>query len=216
ALAKFQTKPLHRRHTHILYHLKPAGRAGVVLVNGSMSSAQNNEGAIRRAMIEADAIDCMVALPPQLFFNIQIPACLWFLAKDKRVGGRDRRGETLFIDARKLGQLETRVNRVFYDDDIAKIANAYHAWRQDGETSEDYVDTPGLCRAVKLEEIQKHDYALTPGRYVGAEEVEDNDEAFADKMQRLTAQLDEQFTESARLEAEIRKNMQRLGFEVKI
>ena len=187
-----------------------------MLVNGSMSSSQNNEGAIRRAMIEADAIDCMVALPPQLFFNTQIRACLWFLAKDKRVGGRDRRGETLFIDARKLGQLETRVNRVFDDDDIAKIANAYHAWQQDGETSEDYVDTPGFCRAVKLEEIQKHDYVLTPGRYLGAEEAEDDDEAFADKMRRLTAQLDEQFTESARLEAEIRKNMQRLGFEVKI
>jgi len=201
---------------HILYHLKPAGRAGVVLANGSMSSSQNNEGAIRRAMIEADAIDCMVALPHQLFFNTQIPACLWFLAKDKRVGGRDRRGETLFIDARKLGQLAPPVNRVFDDDDIAKIANAYHAWRQDGETSGDYVDTPGFCRAVKLEEIQKRDYVLTPGRYVGAEEGEDDDEAFADKMRRLTAQLDEQFTESARLEAEIRKNMQRLGFEVKI
>jgi type I restriction enzyme M protein len=201
---------------HILYHLKPNGRAGVVLANGSMSSSQNNEGAIRRAMIEADVIDCMVALPPQLFFNTQIPACLWFLAKDKRVGGRHRRGETLFIDARKLGRLENRVNRVFDDEDIAKIANAYHAWRQDGETSEDYVNAPGFCRAVKLEEIQKHDYVLTPGRYVGAEEGEDDDEAFADKMRRLTAQLDEQFTESARLEAEIRKNMQRLGFEVKI
>jgi type I restriction enzyme M protein len=106
--------------------------------------------------------------------------------------------------------------KAYDDDDIAKIANAYHAWRQDSETSEDYVDTPGFCRAVKLEEIQKHDYVLTPGRYVGAEEGEDDDEAFADKMRRLTAQLDEQFTESARLEAEIRKNMQRLGFEVKI
>src|SRR5215813_9524423 len=113
AFAKFQTTPLHRRHTYILYHLKPAGRAGVVLVNDSISSSQNNQGAIRRAMIEADAIDCMVALPPQLFFNTQIPACLWFLAKDKRVGGRDRRGETLFIDARKLGRMENRVNRVF-------------------------------------------------------------------------------------------------------
>lgn len=192
----------------------------MVLANGSMSSAQNNEGAIRRAMIEADVIDCMVALPPQLFFNTQIPACLWFLAKDKRAGGRaqscDRRGETLFIDARKLGRLENRVNRVFDDEDIAKIANAYHAWRQDGETSEAYTDVPGFCRAVKLEEIERHDYVLTPGRYVGAEESEDDDEAFAEKMQRLTAQLGEQFAESARLEAEIGKNLAKLGFEVKI
>jgi type I restriction enzyme M protein len=201
---------------HILYHLKPTGRAGVVLANGSMSSSQNNEGTIRRAMIEADVIDCMVALPPQLFFNTQIPACLWFLAKDKRVGGRDRRGETLFIDARKLGRMETRVNRVFDDEDIAKIANTYHAWRQDGETSEAYTDVPGFCRAAKLEEIQRHDYVLTPGRYVGAEESADDDEAFAEKMQQLTAQLGEQFAESARLEAEIGKNLAKLGFEVKI
>jgi type I restriction enzyme M protein len=205
---------------HILYHLKPDGMAGVVLANGSMSSTQNSEGAIRRAMIEADVIDCMVALPPQLFINTQIPACLWFLAKDKRgrQSGewRDRRGETLFIDARKLGRMETRVSRVFDDADIARIANAYHAWRRDGETKETYADIPGFCRAVKLEEIQKHDYVLTPGRYVGAEEAEEDDEAFAEKMRRLTAQLGEQFAESARLEAEIRKNLQRLGFEVKI
>ena len=203
---------------HILYHLKPNGRAGVVLANGSMSSTQNNEGAIRRAMIEADAVDCMVALPSQLFFNTQIPACLWFLARDKRGnkngGGRDRRGETLFIDARKLGRLETRVLRVFDDEDIARIAHAYHAWRQDGETGAAYADVPGFCRAVKLEEIQRHDYVLTPGRYVGAEASEDDDEAFAEKMQRLTAQLGEQFAESARLEAEIRKNLLRIGYEI--
>lgn len=199
---------------HILYHLKPNGMAGVVLANGSMSSTQNSEGSIRRAMIEADVIDAMVALPPQLFINTQIPACLWFLAKDKRKGGRDRRGETLFIDARKLGRMETRVSRVFDDTDVAKIANAYHAWRQDGETSEAYLDVPGFCRAVRLEEIQKHDYVLTPGRYVGAEEVEEDDEAFAEKMQWLTSQLGEQFTESARLEAEIRKNLGRLGYGV--
>ncbi len=203
---------------HILYHLKPNGRAGVVLANGSMSSTQNNEGAIRRAMVEADAVDCMVALPSQLFFNTQIPACLWFLARDKRGnkdgGGRDRRGETLFIDARKLGRLETRVLRVFDDEDIARIAHAYHAWRQDGEIGAAYADVPGFCRAVKLEEIQRHDYVLTPGRYVGAEASADDDEAFAEKMQRLTAQLGEQFAESARLEAEIRKNLLRIGYEI--
>ncbi|MCI0392309.1 MAG: SAM-dependent methyltransferase, partial [Acidobacteria bacterium] len=204
---------------HILYHLKPNGMAGVVLANGSMSSTQNNEGAIRRAMIEADVIDCMVALPPQLFFNTQIPACLWFLAKDKRERQsgewRDRSGETLFIDARKLGRMETRVSRVFDDADIARIANAYHAWRQDGETKEAYADIPGFCRAVNLEEIQKHDYVLTPGRYVGAEESEEDDEAFAEKMRRLTGQLGEQFAESARLEAGIRKNLARLGYEIR-
>ncbi len=201
---------------HILNHLKPNGMAGVVLANGSMSSSQNNEGAIRRGMVEADVIDCMVALPPQLFINTQIPACLWFLAKDKRAHGRDRRGETLFIDARKLGRMETRVSRVFDDADISKIANAYHAWRHDGETNEAYQDVPGFCRAVKLEEIQKHDYVLTPGRYVGAEESEEDDEAFIEKMQRLTTQLGGQFAESARLEAEIRKNLAKIGFEVKI
>ncbi|MFN7931360.1 MAG: class I SAM-dependent DNA methyltransferase [Blastocatellia bacterium] len=199
---------------HILYHLKPNGMAGVVLANGSMSSSQNNEGTIRRAMIQGDVIDAMVALPPQLFFNTQIPACLWFLTKDKRGHGRDRRGETLFIDARKLGRLVDRVNRVFDDADVAKIANAYHAWRQDGETTETYQDVAGFCRTVQREEMQKHDYVLTPGRYVGAEEAEEDSEAFADKMQRLTAQLGEQFVESARLETEIRKNLLRIGYEI--
>lgn len=201
---------------HILHHLKPNGMAGVVLANGSMSSSQNNEGAIRRAMVEADVVDAMIALPPQLFINTQIPACLWFLTKDKRSNGRDRRGETLFIDARKVGRMIDRVNRVFDDADVAKIANAYHAWRQDGETSETYLDVAGFCRAAKLEEIQKHDYVLTPGRYVGAEETEEDGEVFAEKMQRLTGQLGEQFAESARLEAEIRKNLGRLGFTVTI
>lgn len=198
---------------HILYHLKPNGRAGVVLANGSMSSSQNNEGAIRRAMIEADVIDCMVALPPQLFFNTTIPACLWFLAKDKRVGGRDRRGETLFIDARKLGRLETRVNRVFDNEDIARIANAYHAWRQDGETNEAYMDVPGFCRAVRLEEIQRHDHVLTPGRYVGAEDGDDDDEAFVEKMARLVSELNSQFAKSAELEREIGNRLRTLGFQ---
>ena len=197
---------------HILHHLKPNGMAGVVLANGSMSSSQNNEGAIRRAMVEADVVDAMIALPPQLFINTQIPACLWFLTKDKH----NRKGETLFIDARKVGRMIDRVNRVFDDADVAKIANTYHAWRQDGETTETYQDVAGFCRAAKLEEIQKHDYVLTPGRYVGAEEVEEDSEAFAEKMQRLTAQLGEQFAESTRLETEIRANLGRLGFTVTI
>lgn len=199
---------------HILYHLKPNGRAGVVLANGSMSSTQNSEGAIRQNMIEADMVDCMLALPPQLFFNTQIPACIWFLTRDKHSNGRDRRGETLFIDARKLGRLENRVLRLFDDADIEKIANTYHAWRGDGETKETYQDILGFCRAVKLEEIQKQEYVLTPGRYVGAEEIAEDEEAFTEKMQRLTAQLSEQLTESARLEIEIKKNLKRLGYEI--
>jgi type I restriction enzyme M protein len=200
--------------SHILYHLKPSGLAGVVLANGSMSSSQNNEGAIRKEMIECDVVDCMVALPPQLFFNTQIPACLWFLTKDKRVNGRDRRGEILFIDARKLGRMETRVTRVFDDEDIAKIATAYHAWRTDGETRETYQNIPGFVYAARKEEVKAHDYVLTPGRYVGAEETEDDDESFEVKMIQLTERLKEQFRESTRLEQVIQENLESLGYGI--
>jgi len=230
---------------HILWHLKPGGQAGVVLANGSMSSNQNNEGAIRRAMVEADVVEVMVALPPQLFFNTQIPACLWFLTKDKSgsprpqageglgVRARDRRGEVLFIDARKLGTMQTRVLRVFEDEDIKKIAHTVHAWRQDvgwvspqGVTQQaaddvglrcanpTYADIPGFCRAVKLAEIAEHGYVLTPGRYVGAEAAEDDDEAFADKMERLTAMLAEQMEKGQELDAVIRERLGRLGYAV--
>jgi type I restriction enzyme M protein len=200
---------------HILWHLSPRGQAGVVLANGSMSSMQNNEGAIRKAMIEADVVEVMVALPPQLFFNTQIPACLWFLAKDKTKNGRDRRGEVLFIDARKLGRMETRVHRVFDDEEIARIAKTVHLWRQDGEvqTGETYEDVPGFCRSVKLAEIAAHGYVLTPGRYVGAEEAED-DEAFGEKMERLTARLAEQMAKGAELDALIREKLGALGYEI--
>jgi type I restriction enzyme M protein len=229
---------------HILWHLKPGGHAGVVLANGSMSSNQNNEGAIRKAMVEADVVEVMVALPPQLFFNTQIPACLWFLAKDKSGslpsppgrGGegarlRDRRGEFLFIDARKLGTMQSRVLRVFDDEDIEKIANAVHAWRGDadrfspsplagedrgeGEACEgQYRDIPGFCRAVKRAEIAEHGYVLTPGRYVGAEVLDDDDEAFADKMEMLTAKLAEQMEKGQELDAGIRERLGRLGYAV--
>ena len=201
---------------HILWHLNASGQAGVVLANGSMSSNQNNEGVIRKTMVEADVVEVMVALPPQLFFNTQIPACLWFLTKSKTAHGRDRRGEVLFIDARKLGRMETRVNRVFGDEDVAKIAGTVHRWRQDGEAEgqEPYADVPGFCRAVKLAEIAEHGHVLTPGRYVGAEAVDDDDEAFNEKMERLTTLLAEQMTKGAELDAVIREKLGGLGYAV--
>ncbi|SMF96567.1 type I restriction enzyme M protein [Methylomagnum ishizawai] len=199
---------------HILWHLKPDGQAGVVLANGSMSSNQNSEGSIRQAMVEGDVVECMVALPPQLFFNTQIPACLWFLTQDKSAHGRDRRGEVLFIDARKLGRMANRTLRVFDGADIARIAGTVHRWRQDGEVEGEYQDVPGFCRAVKLDEIQEHGFVLTPGRYVGAEEVEDDDEAFAEKMERLTAKLAEQMAKGAELDGVIRGKLAGLGYFV--
>lgn len=208
---------------HIYYHLNSRGRAGIVLANGSMSSSQNNEGAIRRQMIEADMVECMIALPAQLFFNTQIPACLWFLNKDKKAKfltdgraeqGRDTSGEILFIDARKLGRLENRVNRLFDAADIERIAEAYHAWKQTGETDKIYADVLGFCKSANIEEVRSHDCILTPGRYVGAEAVEDNDEVFAEKMARLTGELSTQFEESARLETEIRRNLTSVGFQI--
>jgi len=195
---------------HIFYHLAPGGRAGVVLANGSMSSSQNSEGTIRREMIERDAVECMIALPAQLFFNTQIPACLWFLSKDK---GK-RKGEILFIDARKLGRLENRVNRVFDDEDIQKIAEAFHSWKQDGEVEKEYEDIAGFSKSANLDEVRSHDYILTPGRYVGAEDAEDDDEAFAERMERLTKELASQFDEGSRLEGEIKKNLEGMGFSV--
>jgi type I restriction enzyme M protein len=197
---------------HILWHLKPSGTAGVVLANGSMSSNTNNEGAIRKAMVEGDVVEAMVSLPPQLFFNTPIPACLWFLAKDKSKNGRNRKGEFLFIDARKLGRMETRVNRVFDVGDIDRIASTLHAWRQDGETDATYVDEAGFCRSVKLDDIKEHGYILTPGRYVGSEEVEDNDEAFAEKMATLTAKLAEQMKTGEELDGFIREKLAKLGY----
>jgi type I restriction enzyme M protein len=165
-------------------------------------------------MVEGDVVECMVALPPQLFLNTQIPACLWFLTRDKTAHGRDRRREFLFIDARKLGQMETRVHRIFSEADINLIADAAHRWRQDGEATGDYADVPGFCRSVQLEEIQEHGYVLTPGRYVGAEAVEDDDEAFAEKMDRLTAQLAEQMVRGAELDVVIRQKLGALGYGI--
>ncbi|MGF6243488.1 type I restriction enzyme M protein [Paraburkholderia sp. GAS38] len=193
---------------HMLYHLKANGRAGIVLANGSMSSSQNAEGDIRRAMVDADVVDVMVALPGQLFFNTQIPACLWFLAKQKTT----RQGEVLFIDARKLGSMISRVQAELTDETIERIANTVAMWRGE-EGAGEYTDIPGYCRSVKLAEIAEHGHVLTPGRYVGAEEVEDDDEAFADKMQKLTEKLGEQMAKGAELDQLIRQKLGWVGYD---
>jgi type I restriction enzyme M protein len=189
---------------HILHHLSPNGTAGVVLANGSMSSNQSGEGEIRKAMVEGDVVDCMVALPGQLFYSTQIPACLWFLAKSKKNGGlRDRRGEVLFIDARKLGHLVDRTRREFSDEDVARIADTYHAWRGDSRCGR-VRGHPGLLQSATLEEIRGHGHVLTPGRYVGAEAAEDDDTPFAERFAALQEKLEEQFAEAEELTATIR------------
>ena len=197
---------------HFIHHLAPTGLAGFVLANGSMSSNQSGEGEIRKNIIEADLVDCMVALPGQLFYSTQIPVCLWFIARDKKNKRfRDRRGETLFIDARQLGTMVDRVHRELTAADIRRIADTYHAWRGDKDCRQQYEDIPGFCKAATLEDIRRHNYILTPGRYVGVAPVQEDAEPFAEKMQRLTAQLEEQFAESARLEQIIRANLRDLG-----
>jgi type I restriction enzyme M protein len=197
---------------HIVYHLAPGGVAGFVLANGSMSSTQSGEGEIRKSLIEADLVDCMVALPGQLFYSTQIPACLWFLARDRKSGKfRDRRGHVLFIDARKLGPLVDRIHRELTDEDIARIAKTYHAWRGEKEAGE-YADVPGFCKSVPLEEVRMHGHVLTPGRYVGAAAQEDDGEPFEEKMQRLTARLREQQAEAAKLDTVIASSLRELGY----
>ncbi len=197
---------------HFISHLAPTGLAGFVLANGSMSSNQSGEGEIRKAIIEADLVDCMVALPGQLFYATQIPVCLWFLAKYKKNGRfRDRRGETLFIDARKLGVLKNRVQRELTDLDVERIAGTYHAWRGDKGAGE-YADVAGFCKRATLADIRANNYVLTPGRYVGAEAAVDDGEPFAEKMARLTATLFEQQAEAARLDSLIATNLKELGF----
>ena len=226
---------------HIIHHLAPTGIAGFVLANGSMSSNQSGEGEIRKNIIEADLVDCMIALPGQLFYSTQIPACLWFLTRDKsgktpspRSRGegrgegrlRDRRGQVLFIDARKLGQLVDRTHRELTDEEITRIGNTYHAWRGslksspspsmgegkgEGEVTE-YADIAGFCKSATLDDIRKHGHVLTPGRYVGAEAAEDEGEPFEDKMKRLTATLREHQAEGAKLDAAIAANLKELGY----
>jgi len=198
---------------HIIHHLAPTGTAAFIMANGSMSTDTGGEGDIRRAIIEADLVDCMVALPGQLFYTTQIPVCLWFIARDKKNHKfRDRRGQTLFIDARKMGVLTDRVHRELTDAEVSKIAATYHAWRS-GKGAAAYADIAGFCKSAALDEIRAHNFVLTPGRYVGAAEVADDGEPFAQKMKRLTATLEEQFTESAKLEKAIRANLKGLSYE---
>jgi type I restriction enzyme M protein len=255
---------------HIIHHLAPNGKAGFVLANGSLSSTQSGEGDIRRKIIEADLVECIVALPDKLFYSTPIPACLWFLTRNKRNGGRtDRRGQVLFIDARKMGRMVNRTQRELTDEDIAYIANTYHAWRGDigattggvatggattrvaptmagddatpvgaglvpapstpalsvpapsaptpsmpaPSTPAPYVDIPGFCRSVTIEEIRQHGYILTPGRYVGAEETETEDEPFEETMTRLVLQLRQQHIEARQLDEAIWQNLKELGYD---
>ncbi len=233
---------------HFIHHLAPNGTAGFVLANGSMSSNTSGEGEIRKAIIEADLVDCMVALPGQLFFSTQIPVCLWFLTRNKVGAGldidksksptdrpaptRNRRGETLFIDARKMGTLVDRVHRDLTEEDIAKIADTYHAWSGRGGSAwqarkvdpagvvagkepvptgetRPYADVAGFCKSATLQEIREQGYVLTPGRYVGAAELEEDDEPFEQKMARLTKELEAQFEESDKLEKQIRAQFEK-------
>lgn len=213
---------------HMLYHLAPNGSMGLLLANGSMSSNTSGEGTIRKALIDNDLVECMVALPGQLFTNTQIPACIWFLTKNKNARTaasgrklRNRSGEVLFIDARNLGYMKDRVLRDFTQEDLNKVTATYHAWQtttpviptERSDEGSHYHNIPAFCHSAQLAEIQKHDYVLTPGRYVGAAEVEDDGEGFTNKMTRLTAQLKQQFEESDILEAEIKKNLAGLGYE---
>lgn len=190
---------------HMIHHLAPNGIAGFVLANGSMSSNRSGEGEIRKNIIETDLGDCMIALPGQLFYTTPIPACLWFITRNKKNGRfRDRRGRTLFIDARKMGHLVDHIHRELSDEEISRIAQTYHAWRGE-KGAGGYKDIPGFCKSATIDEIRAHGHVLVPGRYVGAEDVEDDDEFFDEKMKRLIAKLEEQFAESAKLERIIRK-----------
>jgi type I restriction enzyme M protein len=189
---------------HIFWHLAPNGTAGVVLANGSMSSSQSGEDVIRRAMVEADAVDCMVALPGQLFYSTQIPACLWFLARNKNPGAglRDRRGEVLFIDARKLGSMADRTRKEFLDADLETITQVYRAWKGEAEVGA-YEDVSGFCKSAELEDIRGHGHVLTPGRYVGAADIADDEVSFTEKFSELQSRLKVQFSDSDFLSSNI-------------
>ncbi len=192
---------------HFIHHLAPRGVAGFVLANGSMASQTSGEGEIRKNIVEADLVDCIVSLPDKLFFNAAIPACLWFIARNRE----NRKGKTLFVDARNMGTMINRRNRELTDADIQKISYAYHSWK--GSNGGDYKDVPGFCKVATVKEIAEQDYILTPGRYVGSEEIEEDDEAFENKIKRLTVELYSQFEESRKLESEINDNLRKINYE---
>ncbi len=195
---------------HMLHHLAPSGSMALLLANGSMSSNTRGEGDIRKALLEADLVECMVALPAQLFTNTQIPACIWFLTKNKKIRAdfADRSGRVLFIDARNLGYMKDRVLRDFTPEDIAKITGTFQKWKR----GEGYEDEAGFCKSATLEEIAKHDHVLTPGRYVDPMDEEDDGEPFAEKMERLVAEVNGQFVESEKLQSTIKSNLRNLGY----
>ena len=195
---------------HMLWKLRPGGQAGVVLANGSMSSNTGGEGQIREAMVRGDVVEVMVALPGQLFLNTQIPVCLWFLTNDKTMNGRDRRGETLFIDARQMGTMETRVLKVFTNEDIAKIQETVQSWK----TGEGYEDVAGFCESASLEEIEKNGYVLTPGRYVGAQTSSDDEYEFDEKVGLLGRRLAHLQSEGEATDLKIKKNLAFLGIDI--
>lgn len=197
---------------HFIHHLSSTGIAGFVMANSSMSTNTSSEGEIRKNIIEADLVDCMIALPSQLFYTTQIPVCLWFVARNKKHGkSRNCSGHTLFIDARKFGTLVDRTHRDFSEEEVDKVAAAYHAWRGKKGVGK-YKDVPGFCKSASIDEIKEHDYVLTPGRYVGAAEIEDDGVPFEEKMAELSATLHAQFAEADKFEAIIKKNLEILGY----
>ena len=207
---------------HALYHMSNKGQCGMVMPNGTLTTTSGGEDAIRQKMVEGDVVECIVALPSQLFLNTPIPCCIWFLAKDKTRNGRDRTGEVLFIDARKLGYMVSRTNRTLSEEDIQKIAQTVHLWREDddrlpvpeGEEAPVYEDIPGFCKSAFLEEIQGHGYILSPGRYAGSEEVEDNDEVFKEKLDEIVGELKGLFGRSEALRTEVKKGLTGLGYDL--
>lgn len=211
---------------HFASKLNPSGAAGIVLANGSMSSDTSTEGKIRKQMIEADVVDCMVSLPSQLFYNTQIPACLWFLARNKTDGKfRNRSNEVLFIDTREMGTMISRRQKELTDDHIQTIADTYHNWRAQSTVKTDkspkvqvkrsqYRDVPGFCKSVTIEVIQKNNYILTPGRYIGFKEADEDGEAYEEKMQKLSATLKDQMHKAAALDKAIKKNLSKIGYRI--
>jgi type I restriction enzyme M protein len=207
---------------HAISKLSAKGQAGIVMPNGTLTTTQGGEDAIRKAIIEADLVECIIALPNQLFLNTTIPCCLWFLSKDKTKNGRDRRGETLFIDARKLGYMATRVNRDFTEEDVQRIAQTVHLWREDedrlpvpdGQTAPTYADIPGFCKAAKLAEITEKGFVLSPGRYCGSEEVEDDEEAFDARINGLVSDMTTLLKRADDLKAQIQAGLKGIGYDL--